>query len=142
MRQDRVHREELELEAEKKLKFWGTTVVKLEKLSFGAIGAKELNRKNVDRLKSIFEEYGCRRLEVQHHIPAIICKQVVESSLLTKIRGPQTGEYPELKLPDGATILCLHGRHRIQAGKEFLSVREKWWTVDLYLAGQYAFAYD
>jgi hypothetical protein len=35
----------------------------------------------------------------------------------------------------GYQLECLHGRHRIQAGREFLSPRNKWWAVDLYLAG-------
>jgi hypothetical protein len=43
--------------------------------------------------------------------------------------------YPELVFPGGYQLECLHGRHRIQAGREFLSPRDKWWAVDLYLAG-------
>ncbi|KAL5345257.1 hypothetical protein ACLOAV_009627 [Pseudogymnoascus australis] len=46
----------------------------------------------------------------------------------------ESSQYPELVFPRGFQLECLHGRHRIQAGREFLSPRDKWWTVDLYLS--------
>ena len=43
--------------------------------------------------------------------------------------------YPELAFPDGYQLECLHGKDRIQAAREFLSPRNKWWRVDLYPKG-------
>ncbi|KAG9238306.1 hypothetical protein BJ875DRAFT_502178 [Amylocarpus encephaloides] len=34
----------------------------------------------------------------------------------------------------GFQLHCLHGRHRIQAAREAFPPRQRWWTVDLYLA--------
>ena len=44
---------------------------------------------------------------------------------------------PELVFPSGGPLKCLqaHGRHRIQAGKEILPARDKWWTVNPYFTG-------
>lgn len=72
MRQARAREEEVRLEVEKRLKFKGTARIRLDQLYFLWNDAKELNKKNVDRLKAIFQQHGCRRLEVQHHIPAVI----------------------------------------------------------------------
>jgi len=44
-------------------------------------------------------------------------------------------ESPELGFWPGYQLECLHGRHRIQAAKQALLPPDKWWTVDLYLAG-------
>lgn len=43
-------------------------------------------------------------------------------------------ERPELQLPSGFLLKCLHGRHRVQAGRE-MTLPQLWWTVDLYQAG-------
>ena len=45
--------------------------------------------------------------------------------------SPIVNGYSELVFP--SRLECLHGRHRVQAGKEFLSTGDKWWIVDLYL---------
>ncbi|OBT51206.1 hypothetical protein VE04_07718 [Pseudogymnoascus sp. 24MN13] len=41
--------------------------------------------------------------------------------------------YPLLEFPTGFRLECLYGRHRIEAGREFLHPGDNWWTVDLYL---------
>ncbi|OAF54638.1 hypothetical protein VC83_08804 [Pseudogymnoascus destructans] len=51
--------------------------------------------------------------------------------LLTNDEVP---DYPLLEFPTGFHLECLHGRHRIEAGCEFLHPGDDWWTVDLYLA--------
>jgi len=142
MRQARVREEEVRLEAEKRLKFKGTARIRLEQLHFPWTDAKELNEKNLGRLKAIFQQDGCRRLEMQHHIPAIIDDGRLDAAIITAGVSPRTllspptpDGYPELVFPNGEILECLHGRHRIQAGKEFLPLRDKWWTVYLYLTG-------
>jgi hypothetical protein len=42
------------------------------------------------------------------------------------------GRYPRLQFPDEKPR-CLQGQHRIKVGREVLSPRDRWWTVDLYL---------
>ena len=142
MRQARAREEEIQLEVEKRLKFQGTARIGLHHLNFPRDDAKELHRKNVDRLKAIYQQHGCRRLEVQHHVPATVDDGSLNAaiaaagiSLTTLGRSPTANGYPELVFPNGHRLECLHGRHRIQAGKEFLPARDQWWTVDLYLTG-------
>ncbi len=142
MLQARVREEEVRLEAEKRLKFKGTARIRLEQLHFPWNDAKELNEKNMDRLKGIYQKHGCRRVEVRHRVPALIDEGRLDATIAaagispsTLVRPSTTDVYPELVFPNGQRLECLHGRHRIQAGKAFLSARDKWWTVDLYLTG-------
>ncbi|ELR09839.1 hypothetical protein GMDG_04322, partial [Pseudogymnoascus destructans 20631-21] len=51
--------------------------------------------------------------------------------LLTNDEVP---DYPLLEFPTGFHLECLHGRHRIEAGREFLHPGDDWWTADLYLS--------
>ncbi|KAL5352248.1 hypothetical protein ACLOAV_002195 [Pseudogymnoascus australis] len=51
--------------------------------------------------------------------------------LLTNNEVP---DYPLLEFPTSFHLECLHGRHRIEAGREFLDPGNDWWTVDLYLS--------
>ena len=145
MRQTQAREEELKLEAERRIKYKGTCRIKLEMLYFRWNEPRELDTKNVEKLKACFRKSGCRRLLVQNHIPAIIDEQclntAIQSSGITAamLTNNYEKEYPELILPATYQLLCLHGRHRIQAAKEYLSPRDKWWTVDLYLAGEMMF---
>jgi hypothetical protein len=50
-------------------------------------------------------------------------------------------EYPELSFPELSfpelSLICLHGRHRLLAALEFLSPKDQWWIVDVYLDSRY-----
>jgi hypothetical protein len=61
---------------------------------------------------------------------------IAADDMLTNDEADKPPEYPELLFPQGFQLECLHGRHRIQAAREFLSPKDKWWTVDLYLSGK------
>ncbi|KAI9855635.1 MAG: hypothetical protein M1813_009681 [Trichoglossum hirsutum] len=119
--------------------FRGTAIVRFEFLQFGAEGSRELNSKNVETLKKIFENGGCSPLEPRHHIPAIINQNNLNSAI--KSSGISSSELldnprakpPELKFPLNYRLQCLHGQHRIEAGREALPLEEKWWAVDIYL---------
>lgn len=147
MRQTRSQEEEVRLEAEKRVKYQGTARIRLEWLHFRWNEPRELDVKNVERLKSNFRK-DCRRLDIHNHIPALINQQHLDAAIQasrisagTLLSNPLDG-YPELVFPAGYQLECLHGRHRIQAGKEVLSCGDKWWTVDLYLAGMISFLYQ
>ena len=99
----------------------------------------------MEYLKQCFKKEGCRPLEVPHHIPALIDQERLDAAILASgisakdlLSNPRD-RYPELVFPGGYQLECLHGRHRIQAGREFLLPRDKWWAVDLYLAGMIKF---
>lgn len=135
-----AHDEESRLEAEKERKYKGTARVRLKWLHFRWNEPGELDDTNVERLKSIFRK-ECRRLDIRNHICAVVDQQHLDAAILVSgisagalLAKPESG-YPELVFPAGYQLECLHGRHRIQAGKEVLPPADKWWTVDLYLAG-------
>ena len=126
---------------EKPLYFRGSAKIHLKNLQFeieDIPGGRTLDPKNVARLIRIFNLEGCLRLDMEHHIPAIINEDVlrrgiarsdIRRSEMFKCQSP-----PFLNLNTSA-LRCLHGRHRITAAKEFLLPGDKWWTVDLYSEG-------
>lgn len=142
MQQSRTQVEDLRLEGERRLKYKGTARINLDVLHFKWNQPRELNSRHVENLKERFRKEGCRRLPVRKHVPAIIDQQCLDAVMRDSgVPGDQLltnppNEYPELVFPRGFQLECLHGRHRIQAGREFLSPRDKWWTVDLYLSGK------
>ncbi|ELR08409.1 hypothetical protein VC83_03556 [Pseudogymnoascus destructans] len=143
----RVHAEDLKFETERRLFCKGSALVKLESLNWEEHKTCQHDPKNVLRLKKIFEKEGCRSLKVGNHIPAIVDQHHLDTAIENAKQNKtwKTGilpssyamidsenGYPELEFPGG--IICLHGLHRIQAGKA-LRPAEKWWIVDLYLSG-------
>jgi len=141
MRQSQFLEQERRLAEEKRIKYKGTARIRLDVLHFQWNKPRELNQKNLERLKSCFQTEGCRRLELENHVPAIIDQLQLDDAMqasnisASAMMTNQTNDYPELNFPAGYQLKCLHGRHRVQAGREFLPPRDKWWTVDLYLAG-------
>lgn len=143
MLQSRVFEQDQRLAEERRSKYIGVARVRLEILHFPGDEPRVLDRKNVERLKGCFRSEKCRRLEQDNHIPAVID----ESQLIDTLRLSGTSasgllsqpisKIPELKFPTGYQLTCLHGRHRIQAGREVLPRRDAWWAVDLYSAGMY-----
>ena len=60
---------------------------------------------------------------------------------LEKLLDNPSGLPPELKLPPGCQVECLHGRQRFEAAKEILPPKDWWWTVDLYIEGNLKLSY-
>ncbi len=137
MRRSQIREEESKIEIEKRIKYKGTARIRLKWLHFQWNRPRELDGKNVERLKAVFQK-DCRRLDEHNHIPAVIDQQSLDAAEeLSGVPARQLGKYPqggypELVFPAGYQVECLHGRHRIQAAKE---LGLEWWTVDLYLAG-------
>lgn len=133
--------EELSLHGERLIQYRGTARVRLESLHFEWNEPRELSRKNVERLKEIFRTENVRRLEPSNHIPAVVDETVLDaaaraSEVLAEnlLSNPDNGP-PFLKISPHNRLICLHGRHRIQAAREILPPTDAWWTVDLYLTG-------
>jgi hypothetical protein len=93
-------------------------------------------------LKDKFTSEGCLRLEPRHHIPAIISQATLELAIQDSPGATEDAllsgckKLPcELRIPDGVTIECLQGLHRVAAAQRLLPRRDWWWTIDLYLDG-------
>jgi hypothetical protein len=141
MRHSRLAAQELRLYAERFVQYRGTARVRLDNLHFEWNEPRELSRKNVERLKEIFRTENVHRLEPRNHIPAVVEEAELDAATRTSevsaenlLRNPDDGP-PLLIFPPSHRVICLHGRHRIQAARETLPPTDAWWTVDFYLTG-------
>ncbi|KAH7111054.1 hypothetical protein B0J11DRAFT_473541 [Dendryphion nanum] len=113
--------------AERSIKYRGTASIKLNVLHFPCEESRQLDEKNVERLRNLFrEEGGCRRLDLRNHVPAIISQSQLNAAMAaSRISAGQLLEdardgYPKLDFPPGYRLECLHGRHRILAAAQVL----------------------
>lgn len=129
-----------QLAQERNLKYQGTVRIYINQIIPHPSISRELDPKNVNRLREIFSQDRCRRLDIRNHVTAIVSSQHLAVALQTarvaaeslKINPPD--RYPLLQFPVGQ-VQCLHGQHRLKAGADRLPPGEQWWTVDLYLDG-------
>jgi hypothetical protein len=144
MRDDVQHyatEHEKKLAEDREQNFRGTACVSLRKLIFTPEYSRDVDKKNIERLKRIFAKQGCLRLSPSNHVPAIIDEQDLEAAL--QYSGKTLGELldstedvpPKLTFPPNYLLECLHGQHRILAAMEILEPKDEWWTVHLYLSG-------
>lgn len=127
MRQSRTRLEDSKFEAERRLKYRGAARIALEAIHL----PEKPNATHVACLKKIFRKEGCRPEHIGNHVLLLIDQPSLEDTLRisgispTSLLQSTNNEYPELRLPSGRQLICLHGKHRIQAGRELLPVREK-----------------
>ncbi|KAH7108733.1 hypothetical protein B0J11DRAFT_390979, partial [Dendryphion nanum] len=140
MRRLRFSEQEVRIGAERRVKYQGAVRVMLEVLHFPQEEGRELSRENVERLKEVFQTDHVRRLEPRNYVPAIIEQTDLANALqasgfsVKDLLTTTDGNPPTLKFPSRYRLTCLHGRHRVQAGREILPLADAWWIVDLYLA--------
>jgi hypothetical protein len=152
MRQSQAHIEDLRLDTERRRICKGSARVKFEDLKWDEYikrnpTKRKPDSKHVEHIKGYFKKWGCLQLQVGNHIPAKIGQHRLDVALQEARRKKRwTADplpsndaiintrdgYPKLDFTGG--IECLHGLHRIEAGKEWLLPTDKWWIVDLYLS--------
>lgn len=96
------------------------------------VNPRQLDLKNVQRLLNIFELEGCLRMEPDNYVPALIPRALLPT--VPKVAGGLADwmiEPPVFDPPE--SLYCLHGRHRIEAARQYLSLTGKWWVVYLYV---------
>jgi hypothetical protein len=142
MRQSRARLQASKLEEERRAKFRGAARISLDLLQFPKDMSMKLDSKNVERLKEAYRSEGCQPEPVRNHILVLIDQSDLDAALAVSgisaaaLITPRADNYPALQFSHEVHLECLHGRHRIQAGREFLSPRDKWWIADLYLSGK------
>jgi hypothetical protein len=116
-----VDREE-RLATEGREKYQGTARIRLEVLHFPQNKPRELNQKNLERLKGYFEKGQIDRVERNHILAVIDQSQLSEALRDSKVSAQtllnNTGPYPVLKSQSepnsntstGDTVLKQHGR--------------------------------
>jgi hypothetical protein len=136
--------QEVRLATERRLKYIGTAKVSISQIQFDPPLPRDLDLKNLERLRSIFRKNRCRRLDVDNHVPAIVSQHDLTDALrkanvpLQSLLTKNAHQIPYLVFVAGQ-LQGLHGRHRVQAGAEVLPPADRWWTVDLYLDGMSTF---
>ncbi|OQE71137.1 hypothetical protein PENNAL_c0111G05900 [Penicillium nalgiovense] len=129
--------EEVQLASERRLKYIGTAKVSITQIQFDPPLPRDLDSKTLDRLRRVFRQNRCRRLDVDNHVPAIVSPHDLADALRKANLSQQSlfttdaRQLPRINFLEGQ-LLGLHGRHRVQAGAEVLPPADRWWTVDLY----------
>ncbi|KAL6229549.1 hypothetical protein BDW75DRAFT_249578 [Aspergillus navahoensis] len=129
--------EELRLATERRLKYLGTAKVPINNIHFDPPLPRDLDPKNLNRLREVFRKNRCRRLDIDNHVPAIVSHHDLNLALQTanvprgSLLTNDPRHFPLLGFIPGH-LRALHGRHRVQAGAEMLPPADRWWTVDLY----------
>ena len=141
MRQNKARLEDSKFETERRRKHCGVARIALEAIHL----TENPGERRVEELKEIFRTEGCRPEHIANHVLLVIDQSTLEEAIrasgLSSAALLQSGHnaYHELRLPRGYQLRCLHGKHRIQAGREHLSARDKWWVADLYLSGEFMY---
>ena len=101
-------------------------------------GIRDLDGSNVQRLLRVFEIEGCN--QEAYPVSALIPQDVFHGSASHCNLSPDDLERGDkfLELPEGFKILCIHGRHRLEAANLFLPVNKRWWAVQLFRQGNLA----
>jgi Protein of unknown function (DUF3723) len=97
----------------------------------------------VARLLEIFRREGCRPQPAQNHVLILIDQSCLDATLersgvsSTALMTVTGDDYCVLRALDSTRLTCLNKHHRVQAAREFLSPRKKWWIADFYSSGKY-----
>jgi hypothetical protein len=118
--------------------FRGHAKIFLRHLEFHSplFASRAFDPTHVKRLMIVFQQGACARSEPCNFISAIIEDDTLEQAIAqsgTTVEALRSEtEIPLLLLPDGYSLRCLYGRHRVQAAKEVLFPGDSWWSVTLY----------
>ncbi|KAJ5504602.1 hypothetical protein N7463_007476 [Penicillium fimorum] len=117
--------------------FVGCAIIELSHLKFESLeimGVREFDKKNFQRILSIFEIEGCANLEPEHRVAATINQKTLKDGLAYTEISQETLLNPTSRLPlrfkSTQQLVCLYGQHRLRAGEAH---GETEWLVDLYL---------
>ncbi|KAE8332962.1 hypothetical protein BDV39DRAFT_92580 [Aspergillus sergii] len=113
---------ERRLTVERLLKYQGTAKIDLNQISLQPLISREIDQKNVERLRDIFAKDGCQRLDIRNHVTAVISRQHLERACRAAGLTPEElktcqPQYPRL-LFRRHQVQCLHGQHKLKAAEE------------------------
>lgn len=108
---------DLKLFREKARAFRQSVKVPLNKLQYEELpnNPRQFDESNAARLLNIFQKTGCYPRESDNHVPVLI-----SSADLPELPRNSDSDLPLLD-PDHS-LIYLHGRHRIEAARRFLSL--------------------
>lgn len=117
--------------------FLGCAVINLDHLQIEEPRDYVGMRHRVDRLRKIFEIEGCCNLEPENKVvatvdPSTFANALSSTGVAEEQLLDQVSQVP-LKFNENARLICIHGRHRLRAAREF---GESCWLVDIYRDGK------
>jgi hypothetical protein len=116
--------------------FIGTARIPLGSFQYESesdFGVKSLNPENISRLIRTFQLEGCDQSKHRVQV-AITAAQLngIFQSLGIEDEQAFWQDNERLNLPKGFPAVCIHGKHRLEAGKRFLRNDQLWWDADLW----------
>ncbi|PYI07382.1 hypothetical protein BO78DRAFT_313232 [Aspergillus sclerotiicarbonarius CBS 121057] len=143
MQQFQFTEAEISLANERHLKYQGTARVDLSDISFHPTISTKVDDAKLERLRRIFRTEGCRRLDIDNNVTAVVTGEHLQTALERAGVAMQTlltnppDRLPQLQFAPGQ-LQCLHGQHRLRVGKELLPqtdrcehnarFRKRWWS--------------
>lgn len=121
--------------------FRGYAKVELKYLEFqfSLFGKRVFDPSNVKVLQEKFENDECACEEPQNFITAVVNNDLLEQITTESDTSPgklkDETMLPWLTFPEGTRLLCLYGRHRVEAAKHALLPGDRWWSVAFYSEG-------
>lgn len=119
-------------------KYRGRAKVRLDQLVHFGPYVRDPDRKAIESLKLAFGRGEKRHLR-ETHVPVKLSQTDFELALEISHLHPHellrySPEPPFLELPEDS-LVCLHGRQRIEAAQSYFVGRDRWWPVKLYIEG-------
>lgn len=127
---------------DKRAHWCGRAKVSLQNLQYyGSSARGEINKKQINHLKKVYNDEGCMRLHSpENYVPVVISSADLAVGLqysnLRQVDIRQEGEPRFLRFPENIQIKVLHGEHRLRAAEEFLEPTDRWWSTVLYDEGK------
>ena len=124
---------DLQIFREKSRTFCGSFKIPLSKLKHEDIpdNPRQLDPRNVANLLEKFVLEDCNRLDPEHYVSALIRRADLPQGSQTKDNPFKEPQHFDPQYP----LLCVHGKHRLEAARQFLAGDEEWWVADLYSDG-------
>lgn len=119
-------------------KYRGRAKVCLDQLVHFGPYVRDPDRKSIESLKLAFGRGEKRHLR-ETHVPVKLSQRSFETALgLSHLQPHELLEHspepPFLELPKNS-LVCLHGRQRIEAAQSYFVGGDRWWPVKLYIEG-------
>jgi len=140
-----VASEPFPISARKAEHFLGVARIDLDQLAFDVVspnGHRNVSKKIQTKLINVFRLEGCRRMEHEHFIDALITRDMLGAALrcygisIQSFQNSYTlsnGSLQHvLRLRLSGPLQCLSGLHRVAAAKCYLNKNDRWWIVRLY----------
>ena len=124
---------DLQILQEKSRTFCGSFKIPLSKLKLEDIpdNPRQLDPKNVANLLEKFNLEDCNRLDPENYVSALVSRADLPQALQPDNKFFKKSQHFDPQ----HSLVCIHGKHCLEATQQFLAGDERWWVSDLYSDG-------